>query len=794
MSASSILLPQTFTRHERLRHHLRLPIVLLAFGLILYFLFYVSAYVPTAAIFYEWRPDHVMRVYAVETDATGPEFLQPGDIILAINGEPVRRKLFSPLFPPPQHSREFTIRRGEMLLNLIYPPSPPDWGVIRSRLTTGLVALLAWLVGALILTVALPDNRDAWQLGLAILLAAVVLMASEGALYGVPGAWLLSNPLFPLVAVSWAHVAMLPRNQTPSSRERPVFGVLYSIAAFLGLVALYELLVLDPQGTSIAQLSGISWYEVLLLCIALGVLGHLVIIGWRFWRTPPSYLRQQLLIVLFFTSLAYLPSILLTVLPRIFFDITLIPWELSITLFALSPAGYGFVIYRRKYFGLDLFITHTLTLLLVGLLLLSIYSVLVYLVQHSAAALIEEPTFGFLFLFPLLFALPYLGQRMRRVIDSVIFGPGFQYRRALAHFTTRLSHDPQLATLSDILTEISELLQVRQLVLMKTTQDDRLVMTYQLRVEEAIDPFSANRLPQATASLSTALIARNESDHFLFSRYPWVYYLVPLITQGRVTGLLLLSRPVPDGYLNARQVEFVQQVADMMAVSLGLVQLFEASRQMSRDGLRVRDEERTFLATQLHDEPLQRISVLASQLHQLATTPETDPRQAIQLAVCTQDLQIINAQIRDICAGLYPPVVQQGPQWAVREVVADFQTQHQLDIALTVSLDNELLVPEPLTKVIYYLLSEALTNIVKHAQASQVWVALSHQEGSLRLTIIDNGQVPSPGSLSLPDLLRAGHFGLVGMVELATSIGGQLQIGGQAGGGTKVQFEAPLVI
>lgn len=776
-------------RTGRFKQRARVPIVLLSLGLILYFSIYLAAFVPSGDFEYYWLPDNVMVVQSVYEGSPVAPQIQPDDVILEIDGKPARWSLWRPLFTPGQQVHEYTIQRGEQTFNFSSATAPPNALAVRRRAASGLVALISWLVGTLAILYATPDNRDAWQLGLTTTLVAVVIAASEAALYNVPGGWLASNPFFPLIAVAWVQVALLPRDELVSLYERTAFKILYIVAALIGLAAFLELLLLVPNGSSLHLATGISSYDILLLCLAVGLLAHLVVLGWRYFHLPASYQKQQTLIILVFAALAYLPLLLLTVLPGFLFDVLLLPWELSILLLALSPAGYAYVIYRRNYLGLDIFITRTLTLLIISLLLLSAFSLLFYFVASDLSGVLP----GTLLIFSLLLGGPYTNRKIRHLVDLVIYGRNAGYQESIAHFTATLSTDPQLETLKGILREVGAMLQVRQMVLMLVDPGDKLVVAERQRVDEDIEPIQVQAIEHLLNNSSVGASVRfKNSDHPIFRQHQWIDYVLPLSTSGRVVGALFLGRPVPDGYLNAEQMGFLHQVTNVMAVALEAIRLFESSREMSRTLLEIRNAERVLLASQIHDEPLQEISMLASSLLQLAKQGNPDSRLAEELGTHSQALQNISKQLREICAGLYPPVLQQGPQWAVKDVVYDFQQKTDLDIRLSITLPDDTLISEDVTRVVYYLLTESLNNVHKHASASTVWISLSCMENRLLLTIEDDGKASSPAALSLSDLIRGRHFGIAGMYEWTGLIQGKLILEPRDDGGTIVTLSAPL--
>jgi signal transduction histidine kinase len=87
------------------------------------------------------------------------------------------------------------------------------------------------------------------------------------------------------------------------------------------------------------------------------------------------------------------------------------------------------------------------------------------------------------------------------------------------------------------------------------------------------------------------------------------------------------------------------------------------------------------------------------------------------------------------------------------------------------------------------IVQEAVTNVLKHAGASRIWVKLHIEARRLFLRIVDNGR-----GFELQDAFssQGGHFGLIGMRERAERLGGELRLASQPGGGTEVEVKVPL--
>ncbi|WP_420803188.1 sensor histidine kinase [Streptomyces spiramyceticus] len=101
-------------------------------------------------------------------------------------------------------------------------------------------------------------------------------------------------------------------------------------------------------------------------------------------------------------------------------------------------------------------------------------------------------------------------------------------------------------------------------------------------------------------------------------------------------------------------------------------------------------------------------------------------------------------------------------------------------------------VPHAVARHLLTIATEAMENSHRHAHASRVTLELGLVGGVLRISVLDDGR-GLPVGISLDDLRKAGHFGLVGMVERAAGIGARICIGrGRSAGGTEVRLELPV--
>jgi signal transduction histidine kinase len=109
----------------------------------------------------------------------------------------------------------------------------------------------------------------------------------------------------------------------------------------------------------------------------------------------------------------------------------------------------------------------------------------------------------------------------------------------------------------------------------------------------------------------------------LLAKYDWMELIVPIVLRNEQTGFLALARPA-DAYFNVRQVRFLSRVADMIAIGSEAIFLFETSRRLSQELFKSQEAERRRLASEIHDNPLQTLGFVKSELHHIASGLEQE--------------------------------------------------------------------------------------------------------------------------------------------------------------------------
>ncbi len=244
---------------------------------------------------------------------------------------------------------------------------------------------------------------------------------------------------------------------------------------------------------------------------------------------------------------------------------------------------------------------------------------------------------------------------------------------------------------------------------------------------------------------------------------------------------------------------YVEPLYDEDGACIGTVGIgldVTASRQMEAELAEVQrrlidntEAERLQLSQELHDGPMQDLYGLSFQMEMLRLLQEEE-RGKLLTALREKLLEVIQT-LREISGELRPPTLAPfGLEKAIRSHAENFrQTQPDLAVHLDLEADGRRL-PERMRLALYRIYQVSMTNIMRHAQASQVEIRFKLEEDRVRLEIQDNGQGFRTPSGWL-ELVRGGHFGLAGAAERADAVGGKLEVSSAPGAGTLIRVTAP---
>jgi signal transduction histidine kinase len=259
--------------------------------------------------------------------------------------------------------------------------------------------------------------------------------------------------------------------------------------------------------------------------------------------------------------------------------------------------------------------------------------------------------------------------------------------------------------------------------------------------------------------------------------------LVPLVFRGRGLGLLAAFDHIGQaGTFSEGDELALRSFAASAAIAVATARGVEAQRL--RDSIGAAEAERRRWARDLHDETLQGLGATKLALSAALRGDPDRARQQVEGAVAQLEHEI--AALRGIIADLRPPALDElGLEPALRTLSERAGALHGLTVELDLQLGERRLDPEVET-IAYRVAQEALTNVVKHADATGVRMELRMAASALELAVHDDGR----GFQQLR-AERSG-YGITGMRERAAIGGGSLRVAPRDSGGTTVALTLPL--
>ena len=253
---------------------------------------------------------------------------------------------------------------------------------------------------------------------------------------------------------------------------------------------------------------------------------------------------------------------------------------------------------------------------------------------------------------------------------------------------------------------------------------------------------------------------------------------VPITVAGATWGALVAA--FRDGELLRPEIERrMQAFAELVALAVASA---HARDELAASRLRIveaSDAERRRLERNLHDGAQQRLVALSISLRLAQTRIDDSPGEARELLeVATDELAEALVELRELAQGIHPAVLTERGLAPALEVLA---ARLPLPVALEVALPDRL--PEQVEVAVYYVVSEGLANVVKHARAGSARVRVAREDGHVAVAVEDDGS----GGAGLE-----GGFGLRGLRDRVETLGGRLGVASVLGSGTVLHAEVPL--
>ena len=263
---------------------------------------------------------------------------------------------------------------------------------------------------------------------------------------------------------------------------------------------------------------------------------------------------------------------------------------------------------------------------------------------------------------------------------------------------------------------------------------------------------------------------------------------LPSVGEGRATTLIErdgehVAALIHDPSLEEER-ELLDAVSAAAAIALENARLHAElkARLEELDGSRGRvieagQKERQKLERNLHDGAQQRLIALSLELKLLGDQLGDDPTARRRVELARSEIAVSLDELRDVARGLHPAVLSgHGLAVALESLVATSAVPVRLNVTLEGRVD------EPLEIAAYYVVSESLANVSKHAGAESATVDVERLDGDLVVEVIDDGVGGAD---------TEGGSGLRGLADRVEALGGRLRVWTPLDGGTRVRAEMP---
>lgn len=268
------------------------------------------------------------------------------------------------------------------------------------------------------------------------------------------------------------------------------------------------------------------------------------------------------------------------------------------------------------------------------------------------------------------------------------------------------------------------------------------------------------------------------------SDWHWQGRMLTHTGESRWVDIKAMARRLADGRVIWDGV--VWDISDNKRNELALAESQVRLRDLSAHLESVREEEKARIAREVHDELGQVLTVLKLETSMCELGfANLDPGLRERLDNMKKLIANLFQLVRDVATALRPPILDAGIASAIEWQARRFEARTQIPCLVDVP---EHLPPLSGAKAtgLFRILQEALTNVMRHAEAHTVTVRLELLGDSLHLSISDDGRGFDPASV------RADSFGLVGMRERVLMLGGQLSLDSRPGEGTLLRVRVPL--
>jgi signal transduction histidine kinase len=654
-----------------------------------------------------------------------------------------------------------------------------DPRLTRSHLEDGLLAVtfLAFTLTGTLIARHRTAHRVGWTFVAGGLLLQAWVLTTKYALYALreaPGAlpggelaaWVATWIVLPALGVSLPVLFLLvPDGRLPSRRWRPV-----AWAMGVGLVLATLSWALVPTGDGVfpeaanpiavgplddLHLDGIGW-----LVLVGSIMVSTVAVRVRLRRSSGAARRQiewfayaAVVVVVAWISL----SVASEDVPG-FQTIADIAFPLAL---GAVPAAAAIAIFRHNLYDIDLIISRSIVVVALAGLITGTYVVVVAGVGQLIGSTGERgASLSIVATVMVALAFEPARRRMRALADRLVYGERATPYEVLAGFSRAVSGASAVAdALPGLARTLAEGTGSASAGLWVLVDRRHRILSSWPPTEpgEGLAPYDERELRESLPAGSELAVVRYAGDRL------GALTLTP--RAGETVG--------PAGH---RLLTDLAAQAGLLLRNVRLIEELKSSRQRI---VFAQDRERRRLERDIHDGVQQRLVSLSLALtmarSKAGRTGDTDTAAAVDAAL--DETRRTLAELRDLARGIHPAVLTEGGLGPALESLAE-----RASVPTRVGGVPTDRLPGPVEAAIYFTVSEALTNVAKHAHARQAAVVIERTPGRISVEISDDGHGGAR---------RTDGSGLTGLVDRVSALDGAVQLDSPPGGGTRIRAELP---
>jgi two-component system sensor histidine kinase UhpB len=247
--------------------------------------------------------------------------------------------------------------------------------------------------------------------------------------------------------------------------------------------------------------------------------------------------------------------------------------------------------------------------------------------------------------------------------------------------------------------------------------------------------------------------------------------------------------------------QFIGQIYVASALALGVIlfalgaalvfyqrRIVALHRQHAKRLLAAQEDERAWVAREVHDDALQRVALLQHELDDWSTdSAYAHDRQRQRITALREELSDLGVMLRKVAHRLHPSIIEHaGLVTALHALADDIQNASGFTVDVDTTAAPAVSLPKDSSLILYRIAQEALRNAEKHGATTKATITLAQRNGAVVLTVADRGR-----GFDMSQQDGAHGLGLVSMAERARYAGGRIDIDSQPGAGTVVRVEVP---